>query len=334
MVNMTSETKKEKDNCDAPLVSIVVVNYNGRKFLNECLTSILESNYGNKEVILVDNASSDGSVQWVQKHFPEIRVLSLQTNLGFAGGANTGAEMARGKYISILNEDMKVHKDFLNEIIPCMEKNPRVHICGSTVLAPGELYNGRYGLRPFRVFAVGGGAMTATRTIMDVIGLFDDAYFLYDEDVDFCWRAWLSGYETFQVPRSILYHYKRIIPFQLRISNQYLYFTNRNRTQSMIKNLDLVNTFMLVPLFVMIRLMFAIVAIAIKRMDLSLALVKAISWNIIRFPKTWKCRLSVQSSRKVSDNVIKLINNIEMGSVFSPLDFTDLLQKFQGLRKR
>src|SRR3990170_8146316 len=119
-----------------PLCSIVALNYNGKEHLEECFNSIREMNYPKSryELIMVDNGSKDNSVNFARKKFPWVKILKLDKNYGFAEGNNRGMEVARGKYVIILNNDTKVDKNFLLELVKVAENNKKIAACGAKIL--------------------------------------------------------------------------------------------------------------------------------------------------------------------------------------------------------
>ena len=193
-----------------PLISVIIVNYNGKKFLSDCLSSIFRQTYTPLEVILVDNASNDGSVEYIHQNFPGVKMFIQSANLGFAGGTNTGIEKATGKYVLTLNNDTILTPDFIDELTKPMISNPTVGMCASKMIFPdgrinstaicisrsgaawdrgmGELDRGQYDRRE-EVFGACAGAALYRRSMLDEIGLFDADFFLYMEDVDLAFRA-------------------------------------------------------------------------------------------------------------------------------------------------
>ena len=119
-----------------PFCSIVVLNWNGREHLEECFSSLSEINYpkGSYEVIMVDNGSSDDSIDFVKKKFPWVRILALDKNYGFAEGNNRGMKEAKGDYILVLGNDLKVDKNFLVELVKPMLQDDKIAVCGSKIL--------------------------------------------------------------------------------------------------------------------------------------------------------------------------------------------------------
>lgn len=211
-----------------PVVSVVVVNFNGRALLPDCLASLRAQTYPRLEIILVDNASSDGSPEWVEASYPEVRVVRNDANLGFAGGSNVGIRAARGSVIATLNTDAVAESDWLERAVAALENRSNVGMVASRVVfahAPDIVESAgiavdRAGVAWDRlngepissadlaadVFGPTGGAALYRRDMLDDVGLFDAAYFLYLEDVDLAWRGRLRGWECLYVPDARVRH--------------------------------------------------------------------------------------------------------------------------------
>ena len=238
-----------------PLVSVVIVNYNGRNFLPDCLGALMKQTYSPFEVILVDNASRDGSVEFIRERFPLVKVSVQESNLGFAGGSNAGIREAHGEFILTLNNDTRVSPDFIEELVLPMERDPRVGMCGSKMVFPDGRINStgicisrsgaawdRGGGEPDRgqydaaeeVFGPCAGAALYRRTMLDEIGLFDEDFFLFMEDVDLAFRARLSGWKCMYVATAGVVHiHGGTTGFKSDIS---VYYGNRNLVWYVIKN--------------------------------------------------------------------------------------------------
>lgn len=216
-----------------PLVSIVVLNYNGKKYINKCVESILMSEYDNFELIIVDNNSIDKSIEFIEDTFKDTRLSIIRNdkNTGFAGGNNIGVQNTKGKYVVLLNIDTIVDRKWLTEIISLMESDLTIGVAQSKLLSIDDRstfdsagdYLDYFGLSFSRggswfekdngqydtieeIFSARGAALVTRKEIVNAIGLFDDDYFLDFEDVDFCWRVKLYGKRIVFVPASIAYH--------------------------------------------------------------------------------------------------------------------------------
>ena len=212
-----------------PLVSIVVVNYNGLKDLKLCFDSLYNLNYKNFELIFVDNNSQDNSVDFIRKNYPIVKIIELKKNYGFARGNNIGVAEASGEYIVLLNNDTVVDKNWLTELVKVAEQSNNIGIIGSknyyyhdkteifyaigTCDKFGNTGNIGHKKRDnvlfntqMNCFFVCGAALMIKRELYEKINLFDPNYFAYFEDVDLCWRAIISGYDVVYVPKSFIYH--------------------------------------------------------------------------------------------------------------------------------
>jgi GT2 family glycosyltransferase/glycosyltransferase involved in cell wall biosynthesis len=214
-------------------VSLIVVNYNGRSVLPDCLASLaaLEWPRGALEVILVDNGSSDGSLELARQALPDIRLLPQTHNLGFAPACNLGAQAAHGEYLAFLNNDARVPADWLRAMTAPLEGAPddlacvastllswdgqRVDFVGGALNPYGRAFQVDQGLPydPSRyrgqretLFACGG-AMLIRSAVYREVGGFDDEFIAYFEDVDLGWRLWLMGYRVLLVPDAIAFHH-------------------------------------------------------------------------------------------------------------------------------
>lgn len=217
---------------ELPFVSIIVLNYNGKFFLSNCLSSIYQIAYphSNFELIFVDNASTDGSIEYVRENFPSTIILALEKNYGFTEGNNRGAKLAHGDFLVFLNNDTEVHRDWLYELVKIMATDPRIGICGSKIMSmkkPGIVqYSGRClhilgGVIPnpsinfksgmgtsFNVVGcVQGSSFLVRKSVFKSLLGFDSSYFLYSDEVDLCQRAWISGNYVAYSSKSIVYHY-------------------------------------------------------------------------------------------------------------------------------
>ena len=210
-------------------VSVVIPNWNGERFLRGCLQSLREQTFKAFEVILVDNASTDGSLALVEKEFPEVRIVKLVRNLGLTGGANAGIKAAQGEVIALLNNDAEAHPNWLESLWDALQRHPEAGMAASKILlydrrsiinSAGDFYRldgvpgnrgvweedrGQYDREEY-VFGACGGAAAYRKAMLEEIGLFDEDMFMYCEDVDLAWRAQIAGYRCVYTPKAIAYH--------------------------------------------------------------------------------------------------------------------------------
>jgi hypothetical protein len=210
-------------------VSVVIVTRNGRRYLEACLRAVEAQQGVSAEVILVDNASADGTVEFVRTCFPHVRVIALSENRGFAGGNNAGAREARGNYVAFLNNDTVADSTWLRALRDGVELTSGFALATSRIVYlhdPGVIDSAGDGL--FRwggafkryhgepanlagtaaeVFGVCGGACLMPKAVFDELGGFDDDFFVSHEDVDLSYRARLHGYRCRYVPEAVVRHH-------------------------------------------------------------------------------------------------------------------------------
>ena len=204
-----------------PKVSIIIVNYNGKELLQKCLDSLLNVKYDNFEIILVDNNSTDGTVEFITKNHPSIIIIKLDSNKGFAEPNNIAAKLAKGEYLLFLNNDTIVTPNFISEMVKVMETDKKIAICQSLLLKPdgsidssgdfiddlGVVYNSKTKIDEIReVSSARGASMLVRSDIFEKLDGFDQKFFVTFEDVDLCWRSWILGYRVLIIPTSIVYH--------------------------------------------------------------------------------------------------------------------------------
>lgn len=204
-----------------PLVSIIIVNFNGKYHLEKCLNSLSNVNYKNYEIILVDNNSSDGSIKFVQESYMSVIIKKLDKNYGFAEPNNIGAKMAKGELLLFLNNDTYVEPNFITELVNAINQDPKIAICQSLLLKPnGEIdssgdfinnhaipFSSKEKIKEIKeIFSARAASMLVRKEIFLELEGFDVKFFVSFEDVDLGWRAWICGYKIIIAPKSIVYH--------------------------------------------------------------------------------------------------------------------------------
>jgi len=211
------------------LISVVVANWNGCRYLEQCLSSLAAQTYPAVEVIVVDNGSSDGSVGWLAEHFPAVRVVANDTNRGFAVANNQGIAAAHGAFVALLNNDAWAEPDWLANLYAAAETEARVGAVASLMLlaarpdtvdsagicvdrlgiswdrAGGQTATGPV-MEPAEVFGACAGAALYRREMLAELGGFDEDFFAYLEDVDLAWRASWLGWRARYAPNARVYH--------------------------------------------------------------------------------------------------------------------------------
>lgn len=212
-----------------PLISVVVANWNGCRYLDKCLSSLAAQTYPSVEVIVVDNGSTDGSAAWIAEHFPGVQVLANASNRGFAAANNQGIAASRGAFVALLNNDAWVEPDWLANLIAAAEPEAGVGMVASLMLSAARpaivdsagICVDRCGISwdraggqsaadwasgPANVFGACAGAALYRRAMLDELGGFDEDFFAYLEDVDLAWRARWLGWQARYAPTARAYH--------------------------------------------------------------------------------------------------------------------------------
>jgi GT2 family glycosyltransferase len=212
-----------------PRVSVIIPNWNGARWLERCLRALRTQRFQDFELILVDNGSTDDSQGLARRDYPEVRWVGLPHNMGFAAAVNRGIRAARGELIALLNNDTEVDPGWLEALVDAMDRHSDVAMLASRMrkdaerdridsvgcrlnwdgfamsLGDGELDDGRFD-QEREVFCPCGGAALYRRALFDAIGLFEESFFAYCEDVDLGFRAQLAGHRCLYVPDAVVYH--------------------------------------------------------------------------------------------------------------------------------
>lgn len=330
----------------ASSVSIIIVIRNHLEHLKDCLESAMNLGYPHVEIIVADNASTDGSADFIQEKFPSVRVLRFDKNFGFAEGNNRAIKQAKGDYIFLLNPDTKIKPDCVDKLIKTMEQDKSIGICmpkmlmfdepsviNSTGIIGNELLQGRdrgaweldtgqYD-KDVQILGACGAGMFIRRKLFKEIGYFDRFYFAYYEDLDFSIRTWCSGYKVNSVPQAIVYHKFR--PFRKDIFNEYI--DHRNRLRMMLKNMSLVTLGWMLPKSLYRDIKSIYRHLRRKRLRLAYYRLKALLWNLIMLPDTLIKRVKIQMKRVVKDKpIISMLERVE-GIIEAPLPNYDVQYK-------
>ena len=243
---------------------IIIVNHNGSDKILSCLTSIFASSASQSHVIVVDNASVDGSVQKIQEMFPQVHLIRSMVNLGFGDGCNLGVQQGKNEFLVFLNPDTYVEKESIKELlvpfqsqdnlglttakILLTDQPDRINTCGNMVHLTGLTFCRGLGSQKTaysdmeEIAAVSGAAFAMRRKLFNELGGFDSDMFLYMEDTDLSWRVRLMGKSCLFIPTSIVFH-----QYSLRITPQKIFYLERNRYLMLLKNLRWPTLFLSLP---------------------------------------------------------------------------------------
>jgi GT2 family glycosyltransferase len=209
-------------------VSVVIPNWNGKRFLAGCLDSLAQQTYP-VEIVVIDNGSKDGSVEFLESNYPQVKLIRFEVNTGFSVAVNAGIRASDSEFVALINNDTVLEPEWTSEMVRGLKEHPEAGSAGCKMLAfddralldgAGDGYRrgglpGRIGHRekdkgqfdtPRYILGACGGAAMYRRSMLDEIGLFDEDYFAYLEDVDLGLRAQNAGYKCWYVPTAIIYH--------------------------------------------------------------------------------------------------------------------------------
>lgn len=219
-----------------PSIAIVILNWNGCKYLEKFLPFVTASTYPGAEVIVADNASTDDSLTWLAEKYPRVRVIAMDKNRGFAGGYNTALREVKSDYYVLLNSDVEVQPGWIEPIMNLMEKDPTIGACQPKLLmyddrtsfeyagaaggwldylgypfAKGRVFDvcekdhGQYDVSE-PIFWASGAALFIRASLYHELEGLDDRFFAHQEEIDLCWRIQLAGYKVYSCPASVVYH--------------------------------------------------------------------------------------------------------------------------------
>ena len=306
-----------------PFCSIIIPNYNGEHLLPTCLDALRQQTYSGYEIIVVDDASTDGSVALLQREYPEVQVLRLEQNSGLAAACNGGAAIACGQILVLLNTDTEAEPGWLVALVETLAQHPEAGSVSSKMLlfdrrdtlhTAGDMYGtdgiprnrgvweideGQYD-QAIEVFSGCGGAVAYRREAWDSAGGFDEDLFMYLEDVDLGWRLQMAGYRALFAPQARVYHQLSATGGGVLAS----YYTGRNTIWVLVKD---------VPGFLlrchwrsMLRAQLRITREALKawRGDAARARLRGQLAGLLGLPRMLRKRRSIQAGRRVSDEYL------------------------------
>jgi GT2 family glycosyltransferase len=292
-----------------PLISIITVNYNGLNLTIELLNSIRKLSYKNLEIFVVDNASKESPQAYLTEHFPEVKFIRSDLNLGFAGGNNLAARQAQGEFIFYINNDAEITEGCLEKLVAMFDKRPKLGIVSPLICyfneskgASGDLiqYAGMTQMNPLtaRNSTIGektrdtgqyakavptayahGAAMMISRKATEKVGLMFDNFFLYYEELDWCERIRKAGFEIYVEPRARIYHKESATVGAA--STLKTHYINRNRIYFMRRNYGGLGFVAFVLFLTFVAIPKNLLSFFIKgSFDHIKAFIKAVIWNV------------------------------------------------------
>jgi len=315
-----------------PFVSIVIPHYQGREMLYKCLFALLKTDYKNLEIIVVDNASTDGSVDALSEDFGKVVVTRNQENCGYAGGCNSGFLQSKGEFVLFLNDDTFFDSDWLKPLVGRIISDQRIAAVQPKLLAAASPekfdYSGAAGGLmdifgfPFslgrlffsleedrgqydqsrEIFWASGTAFLVRRSVIEQVGLFDESFFAHMEEIDLNWRMMLVGYKIVSEPASVVYHNSGST---LRPDSfKKMYLNHRNSILMLLKNYEFLSLVWILPIRLFLDLMavgFALIKLDFTRLR---AIIAAHFGALALLPTALKNRVAVVKIRAVRDKEI------------------------------
>ena len=306
-----------------------MLNHNGLKFLPDCIHSLRNQTYPDHQIIVVDNASTDGSVAFLREKHTDVKILTHNENYGFGKSYNRAIREVDSRYVILLNNDVVVDKNWMSALVKCFDSHSNIFACGSRILLqdPKERINhagGRVAIfgggwdekfldptndqtkEPYPTSSACGAAMMMDREIFLELGGFDDDFFAYFEDADICYRAWLSGYRVMHCPQSIAYH-ALSGSWGRKISQRRILLGETNRLQMALKDFELTTLFKSMPALSAMRIE-KMLKYLLGRGPASPHVMAQADLQIMKnLPRILRKRMQVQARRKVSDHDLQVL---------------------------
>jgi len=315
-----------------PLVSVIIVNFNGKDYVSSCIREILINFYPDFEIIVMDNGSTDGSVQYLRSNFDDkrLRIIELDKNYGPSFARNEGVKKSSGKYISFLDNDTKPRADWLYEPVSIMESDPSIGICQCKLLLmdfPDRIdyvgdYLGQYGFlvqaaeggakdvgqfdKSIKIFSAKSAGMVIRREAFEEAGGFDATYFIYVEETDLAWRVWLAGYRVVFSPDSVVLHKFGTSERILGKKQKYFlkYHGCKNYLTTLYKNLERRALVRIFPVHLFLWCGIAGILIIRGSVRDAIYILKGIFYFLYNIKTISQKRRQIQRKRKISDKVL------------------------------
>lgn len=318
-----------------PLVSIIIVNFNGKLLLKNCISSILKNDYFNYEIIIVDNCSTDGSEYLIKKnftpHLSKIKFIKLTKNFGPSYARNMGFRQSQGKFLAFLDNDTEVDKFFITKAIKLFDTDTKIGAIQCKLLLldnkkhldyAGELLGNLGFLRSIakyqeldrgqydqnnQILSAKSAGMLIRRVAFIDAGMFDPDYFIFMEETDLGWRTLLVGYKNIFCPESVVYHkFSSTRDIVDPDFNNYLvrFHGTKNYIQTHIKNLSSKYLLKILPIHIFLWFCLATYLLLTGKFKSAKNIYKGIFWNFTHLKQTLKKRKIIQKNRKLSDTEI------------------------------
>jgi GT2 family glycosyltransferase len=326
-----------------PQVTVIIPHWNGIDILEPCLRSLAASSYPNLHTVVVDNASTDGSVAFVHKEFPAVEVLENAENRGFAGGCNTGLRHLNSTYFLILNNDTTHEPDWIEHLVEQMEADERIAAVQPKIMsaqepdtfdyaggvgglmdvlgfpyALGRIFttrerdDGHYDT-PRDIFWASGTALLLRATALDEVGLFDEDFFAHMEEIDLCWRLRNAGWRIVNAPQAKIYHHSGWTLPPDRYQKKYL--NHRNNLMMIIKNYPVAYLLAVLPTRLALEGVAFVFSALIRDWKRMAAIIMSLLWNLSHPMLLIRKHLETKTVRQTTA-VQQTLQQMYSGSIF------------------
>ncbi len=344
------ENKYSADNKDTIKLSVIILNYNGKDLLGECIDAVKKQSVLPDEILVLDNNSTDGSVEYLNKEYPDVVIVESGFNAGTAQGSNIAAKHARGEKLIFMSNDIVMDKDCIKYLLKATANDSSIGICTSVLVnyykdeligiklidnAGGFIdkfgfpvpFANRMNIKDIpeqkEVFFSYGGCFIINKDLFEQVKGFDDKFFTLNDDVDLSWRVRLLGYKVIYNRNSFVYHHVSATLKHVFVRARKRYWSERNIFRTMLKNYSGLSLLAILPVYFILLAAEAIYYLIRLKFPLCLSIVKAFFWNIINLADTLRLRSYVQKGRRVSEKVIT--------SLFLP--GSEKVKSFQSLKQ-
>ena len=323
-------------------IAVVIINYNGEKYLKKFLPSVVKfSDKKLSEIFIIDNNSSDGSINFIKKNYSKIKLIQNDKNYGYAKGYNIGLKKIKSEYIVLLNNDVEVTKNWLNPMCKELEKNKYIGTCQPKILSfnnknyfeyagasggyldflgypfcRGRIFNtveednGQYDKKK-EIFWSSGACMMIRNKLFKEAGGFDESFYAHMEEIDLCWRLQLKGHNIYVNPKSVIYH-KNAVSLPMTSIKKFM-LNHRNSLMMLLSNYKVLTTLYLFP----IRYMLELVAIlyALTKLDFRhmFGVIQAHLWILFHIHIIFYKRIKINRLRTIGD--YEIMKSMYKGSI-------------------